>query len=378
MKSLTMLLATMLKELRQIVRDKRMMVLLLGVPAVQLIIFGYAVDLDVDDVPTVIVDRDQSPLSREHLARVLADGTLDPVGETRDLEQANALLQSGDAAAVVIVPKDFERDALAGRTGYIQVVLDGTDPNRASVAGSTVAEYFARQGRILAVAQMKRQQSTMRLPPTADVRSRVLFNPGLKSAIYMVPGVAAILLMLITTVVTAMGLSREREAGTLEQVLVTPMPGWVLIAGKILPFAAFGLFDFILALVVGPYVFDMPINGSVPLLFAATGAYLLVTLGMGLLIATLSSGQQQAFMGGFLFILPAALLSGIMTPVHSMPGWMQVLTLVNPLRHYAEVLRGVLLRGATAEELMVPLSTLASMGVIVFAASTYRFSKSMR
>jgi ABC-2 type transport system permease protein len=371
-------MAMIIKELRQIVRDKRMLLLLLGVPAMQLTIFGFAVDLDVDNVPTVIVDLDQSALSTRHLARLLADGTLRAVGETKDLGRANAMLQSGQAAALIIVPEGFERDAQAGRTGYVQVVLDGTDPNRANVAASTVAEYFARQGRAMAVERIERRGVAVRLPPSADIRSRVFFNPSMKSAIYMVPGVAAILLMLITTIVTAMGLSREREAGTLEQVLVTPMPGWVLIAGKILPFAAFGLFDFTLALVVGAYVFDMPIHGSVPLLFAATGAYLLVTLGMGLLIATLSSGQQQAFMGGFLFMLPAALLSGIMTPVHSMPEWMQLLTLANPLRHYAEILRGVLLRGTTASELWLPLSVLGLMGVTIFALSTYLFSRSMR
>ncbi|MFT5354962.1 MAG: ABC-2 type transport system permease protein [Polyangiales bacterium] len=377
MTSLTMLLAMITKELQQILRDKRMMLLLLGVPVVQLIIFGFAVDLDVDEVPTVIVDHDASALSRHHLARILADGTLSVVYETPDLDLADSMLATGEAAATIIVPEGFERDVIVGRTGYVQVVLDGTDPNRANVVGSTVSSYFLGEGRALAAERLRSRGVTRRMP-SLDMRSRVFFNPSLKSAIYMVPGVAAILLMLITTLVTAMGLSREREAGTLEQVLVTPMPGWVLIAGKILPFAAFGLFDFILAIVVGAYVFQMPIVGSVPLLLGATGAYLLVTLGMGLLIATFSSGQQQAFMGGFLFMLPAALLSGIMTPVHSMPEWMQVLTLANPLRHYAEVLRGVLLRGASAQDLLVPLSVLVLMGVSVFALATRRFSNSMR
>ncbi|HEY8428089.1 MAG TPA: ABC transporter permease, partial [Sandaracinaceae bacterium] len=178
-------------------------------------------------------------------------------------------------------------------------------------------------------------------------------------------------------VVTAMGLSREREQGTLEQILVTPVPSAVLILGKIVPFAFVGLADFGLALVVGGYVFGMPLSGDLVVLVGATVLYLLTTLGMGLLIASSSRSQQQAFMGGFLFMLPAALLSGIMTPIRSMPEWLQPFTLANPLRHYAEILRGVLLRGAGADELRVQLAVLAAMGVFVFSFAAFRFRRSI-
>jgi ABC-2 type transport system permease protein len=174
-----------------------------------------------------------------------------------------------------------------------------------------------------------------------------------------------------------MGLAREKERGTLEQILVTPVPPGVLILGKILPFALFGLVDFGLAMAVGSYVFDMPLRGDFVVLFTATILYLLTTLGAGLLISTLSGSQQQAFLGGFLFMLPAALLSGIMTPVRSMPEWLQPLTMVNPLRHYAETLRGVLLRGAGFEELWPQLLVLAVMGTAIFTLATARFRKSI-
>jgi ABC-2 type transport system permease protein len=191
----------------------------------------------------------------------------------------------------------------------------------------------------------------------------------------MVPGIASMLLLLITTIISSMGLARERERGTLEQIQVTPLPSGILILGKILPFAAIGLFDFLLALVVGAYGFDMPLRGSLPFLFGATALYLTNTLGMGLLISTISGSQQQAFMGGFLFMLPAALLSGIMTPVRSMPSWLAPWTLLNPLRHYAEILRGVLLRGASASDLSRQLLALSVMGLVICSVAALRFRK---
>ncbi|HJL17528.1 MAG TPA: ABC transporter permease [Sandaracinaceae bacterium LLY-WYZ-13_1] len=380
-----MLTAVMRKEVRQTARDRRMMALLVVAPLVQLFVFGHAVNLEVDDVPTVVVDRDDTHASRTHLRRLLADGTLTEVGRAPDAAEAQRWLEEGRAAVVIVVPSGFERDVVRGRDATVQAILDGSDPNRAGVAGAAVSEYFASESDGLARARLRRLAvaggaSSGIAPPSMselDVRSRVLFNPGLETAVYMVPGVAAILLMLITTIVTAMGLSRERERGTLEQILVTPVPSGVLILGKILPFAVFGLVDFGLALLVGSYVFDMPLRGDFVVLFTGTVLYLLTTLGMGLLISTLSGSQQQAFMGGFLFMLPAALLSGIMTPIHSMPGWLQPLTLANPLRHYAEVIRAVLLRGAGWSELPVPLAVLAAMGLFVFTFATLRFRRSV-
>ncbi|HKP55297.1 MAG TPA: ABC transporter permease [Polyangiales bacterium] len=375
---LFMLLAVMRKELRQTVRDKRMMVLLIAVPAIQLIIFGNAVQFDVDRVPTAVVDLDQTQLSRTHLRRVLADGTLRKVQETESTSQALRMLETGQAAAVLVVPYGFAKDAVRGRGATVQMVLDGSDPNRANVAAAAVAGYFAERSeeslRLRATQQANAQGRVSELP-NVSVRSRVLFNPALKTAIYMVPGISSMLLLLITTIVSSMGLARERERGTLEQIQVTPLPSGLLILGKILPFAVIGLFDFLLALVVGSYGFGMPVRGSMVFLFGGTALYLINTLGMGLLISTISSSQQQAFMGGFLFMLPAALLSGIMTPVRSMPGWLAPWTLLNPLRHYAEIVRGVLLRGASAADLSQQLLALTAMGLVICTVAALRFRK---
>jgi ABC-2 type transport system permease protein len=373
---LTMLRAVMLKELRQTLRDRRMMALLVAAPLVQLVLFGNAVQLDVDRVPTAVVDLDRSHTSRATLRAVLADGTLRAVRALDDTESALRLLETGEAASVLVLPPHFERDLVRGRSARVQVVLDGSDPNRANVAASAVSGYLAQENerRLRAgVAQQAHRAGRAPKLPDVSLRSRVLFNPALRSSVYMVPGVSAMLLLLVTTIVAAMGLSRERERGTLEQIQVTPLPAGVLILGKIVPFALIGLFDFILALVVGAYGFDMPVRGSLTLVFAATALYLTCTLGMGLFISTVSASQQQAFMGGFLFMLPAALLSGIMTPVRSMPAWLQPLTLVNPLRHYAEILRGVLLRGASAGELSTQLVSLTVMGLFVCAVAARRF-----
>jgi ABC-2 type transport system permease protein len=373
-----MLWAVMLKEIRQTVRDRRMMALLVAAPAVQLVLFGNAVQLDVDRVPTVVVDQDQSHASRTHLRRVLADGTLEAAGARTQAEPALRMLETGEAATVLIVPPDFERDMVRGRGAELQLVLDGSDPNRANVAAAAVSRYFAEQAESLARAQAARRAAALgqrAAAPEVAVRSRVLFNPALETSIYMVPGVSAMLLLLVTTIVASMGLARERERGTLEQIQVTPVPASVLMLGKIIPFALVGLFDFVLALVVGAYGFDMPIRGSLPLLFLATALYLTNTLSIGLLISTVSSSQQQAFMGGFLFMLPAALLSGIMTPVRSMPDWLSPLTLVNPLRHYAEILRGVLLRGASAPDLQTQLWALAAMGIAFCSIAAMRFRR---
>lgn len=373
--SAAMLAAVVQKEVRQTLRDRRIMALLVMAPLVQLIIFGFAVSFEVDDVPAVLVDLDQSHTSREDLRRLMADGTLVRAFERNTVVEAEQLIVQGEAAVAIVVPEGFERDVVRGRPATVQVIVDGGDTSRANVASSTLATYYGERGQTVVRERLAR--AGMRIA-TVRAESRVLFNPTLDTSIYMVPGVMAMLLLIITTIISAMGLAREREVGTLEQILVTPVSSGVLIVGKMLPFAVIGLIDFGIALVVGSIVFDMPLRGNMLVLTSATLLYLMTTLGAGLLIATFSRSQQQAFLGGFLFLLPAALLSGIMTPIRSMPQWLQPLTLINPLRHYQEILRGSLLRGAGVEDLTVQLMTLAVMGVLVLSFASFRFRRSLR
>ncbi len=365
------LAAVFRKEIRQTVRDRRMMFMLVVAPLLQTMVFGWAVNFTVDRIPTVVLDRDGTDVSRLHARRLLADGTLRRVRGARGPAEAEADLDAGRAAAAVILPQRFAADLAAGRPAEVQVVLDGTDPNRSVVAGATAAQYFGQVGE--AMARQKLAAAGLPAPAQLSLAPRISFNPTLESPPYMVPGIAALLLLIVTTIVTAMGLAREREMGTLEQVMVTPIRPVVLLFGKIAPYVVFGFVDVMLLVAAGTWLFGVPIRGPIPVLVTGTVLYLLTTLGVGLLISTISATQQQSFLAGFLFILPAVLLSGVATPIRSMPDWLQAITWVNPVRHYAEVMRSCLLRGAGFADLAVSLAALAVIGGLVFAAAVLRF-----
>ncbi|HYG69341.1 MAG TPA: ABC transporter permease [Anaeromyxobacteraceae bacterium] len=367
------LAAVFRKEVRQTIRDRRMMFMLIAAPLIQTVLFGFAVDFDVDEVPTVVVDRDGSAESRAHARRLLADGTLRRTGNAGAVPEAERAIDDGEAAAAVVLPPRFGADLLAGRPAEVQVILDGTDPNRATVASGAASRYFGEVGESLSRARL----ATASRPPVPEVAltPRILFNPELETPPFMVPGIAAMLLVVVTTIVTSMGLAREREMGTLEQVLVTPIrPLWLLV-GKMAPFVVIGLVDVALLMAAGTWVFDVPLRGNLLALLTGTLLYLATTLGVGLLISTISASQQQAFLGGFLFVMPAILLSGVMTPIRAMPDWLRPITLLNPLRWYAEVMRAVLLRGAGFADLWLQLTALAVFGAGLLALATARFHK---
>jgi ABC-2 type transport system permease protein len=371
--SLVQLLAVVRKEVRQTARDRRVMFLLVVAPLLQTVIFGFAVDFDVDRVPTVVLDLDRSPASREAARRLLADRTLVRSGAAGAGAEADELLERGEAAAALVFRPGFGADLEGGRTARVQVVLDGADPNRSGVAAGAVGRFF---GEVAAGEAGRRARAAGRaLPGAPALVPRIAFNPGLRSAPYMVPGVLVMVLLIVTTIVTAMGLSREREMGTLEQVLVTPIRPVVLLAGKMLPFLAVGLLDVLLVLSVGSWIFDLPLRGNLLVLLAATLLYLLATLGAGLLASTVSRTQQQSFLTGMLFIIPAMLLSGVVTPVRAMPGWLQQVTLLNPVRWFIEVVRANLLKGAGFADVWPRLLVQLALGVVILAVATMRFRK---
>jgi ABC-2 type transport system permease protein len=365
------LAAVFRKEVGQTIRDRRVMFMLIVAPLIQTVVLGAAVDFDVDRVPTLVVDRDASAESREHARRLLADGTLLRTGRAESAAEAVRDIDDGRAAAAVVLPPRLGADLLARRPAEVQVVLDGTDPNRAAAAAAAASGYFGGLGEALARERLRAAGRPE--PAQIAVVPRIAYNPRLKTAPYVVPGIAAMLLVIVTTLVTAMGLARERENGTLEQVLVTPIrPIWLLL-GKLLPFLVIGIVDVALLLAVGTWLFDVPLRGNLWVGLLGVVLYLFSTLGMGLLISTVSQTQQQAFLGGFLFVMPAILLSGVMTPIRAMPGWLQAITLLNPLRHFAEVIRGVLLRGAGLGDLWFQLAMLAIIGGAVMGLAAVRF-----
>lgn len=372
--SLITLVALIRKEFLQALRDKRMMAMILAVPVIQLVLFGYAANLEIQHVPTVVVDADHSPESRDFLSGLGADGTylLQTVADVRSAEDR---LRRGTASLAVVIPRGFGKHLAAGEPESVQVLLDGSDPSRAIGASGAVEQYVIQYGTRVALARV----AGLAVPAFGSVQlePRLLYNPGLKSRRFMVPGTAASILLIITTIITAMGLAREREVGTMEQLLVTPMSPLTLMVGKVLPYAAFGFLDEGIILVVGNLLFDVPLRGNVLVILLSSLVYLVATLGMGLLISTVSKTQQQALMGGFFVILPAILLSGFMTPIEAMPLWVQPITWANPMRHFLEIVRSVLLRGASLQEVRRPLGMLVVLGVTVMVVATLRFRKQL-
>jgi ABC-2 type transport system permease protein len=376
----TELMAVMRKELRQAFRDKRMAAMLLVAPILQLVVLGYSVDLEVDHIPTVVADQDRSVQSRELAAAFVASGTFERHADVLVPEDASRMLERGEAGAALLIPPGFSRDLQRGVPTQVQVLVDGTDPNRAQIASSAASQFLLDRaaGASLSALQLRAFSQGRELRP-AQVRlvPRVPYNPRLKSAVYMVPGVAAMVLLIITTIVTAMGLAREREVGTMEQILVTPLKPAVLLVGKCLPFALVGLVVVPGILTAGSYLFEVPIRGSLLVLFVGTLLYLMSTLGAGVFISTISRSQQQAILGGFFFLMPAILLSGFMTPIENMPWWIRPITYLNPVRYFLVIMRNCLLKGAGFAELAPQMAALALFGATILTVASLRFRKQL-
>lgn len=372
------LAAVVRKEVRQTVRDHRIMFLLIAAPLLQTILLGYAVNFDFEHIPTLVVDLDQSTDSRTHARRLLADPTMERLPGAPSVADASAQLKAGRAAAAIVLPRGLARDLLAERPAEVQILLDGSDANRAMVVANTAGRYFGLAAQDLLRRRLRPTglaPTGLAPPPAIEVIPRALYNPGLRTAPFMIPGVMTMLLVITTTVVTAMGLSREREMGTLEQVLVTPIRPVFLLLGKMTPFLVIGCFDVFMVLTAGVWLFDVPVNGPPAVLAAGTMLYLVCTLGVGLLISSISRTQQQSFLAGFLFIMPAMLLSGVMTPVQAMPAWLRTVTYINPVRYFVEILRANLLKGAGFSDLWWRLLALGGISCLILSVAALRFRK---
>jgi ABC-2 type transport system permease protein len=376
----TTLLTVIAKEYRQTFRDKRMVALLLVAPIIQLLVLGFAVNLEVEHVPAIIADEDRTPESRRFADALTAGDAFDRAGVVPSSRDAERMVARGDVPLAVVIPKGFQRRLTKGKPVAVQALVDGGDSNRAIVAQNAVAAFVMQraaadvQRRVREVAAARGRRVAI---PRVTVQPRILYNPTLNSQIYFVPGVAATLLLIVTMITTSMGLAREKEMGTLEQVMVTPIRPEVLILGKTLPYGLIGLIDLGLVIALGAWIFEVPIRGSLPLILFAGCLYMLTTLGVGLLVSALARTQQQAFMGGMFFIMPAILLSGFMTPVENMPQWLQPLSGFTPVRHFVEIMRGVLLKDAGFWDLSPQLAALAGMGLVVYASAAYALRRNL-
>ena len=355
-----------LKELRQVRADPRMIPVLVVAPILQLLIFGYAATMDVTRARVVVVDRDGSPASRALAARLGASDSFEVAGRADTADLAERRLLEGRADLSLTVPAGYGRGLAAGGDVGVQFLVDGTESTTASVgiAGATglLGALAAGEGGGPAGG--------------VEVRRLVLYNPDFRSRFFMVPGVLAIVLLIVTLVATAMAVVKEKELGTFEMLAVTPVSRLTLLAGKLLPFAAFGLLDSVIVLLISRYWFDVPVRGSVLLLLGVAFPWVLCTLGLGLLVSTISRTQQQAMMTAlFLVMLPLIYFSGFVFPVESMPEAVQPLTELDPLKHLMLVLRGTMLRGAGLRELWPPIAKLAAVGAVTFGGAVALFRK---
>jgi ABC-2 type transport system permease protein len=361
------------KEFLQIRRDLRMIPVIFVAPVVQITIFGFAVNTDVTNVPMVLVDQDKSATSRDLASRFVDSGYFDVVASEERADAAERWLAAGRAQMALVLPAGFGGDVVSGRTAALQVIVDGSDAASANIAlgyASSLAQAYGAQ-----------IQST-RLGPRAvatggvDLEPRVFYNPDLRSRWYYVPAVLAMILLIMTLLLSAMGVVREKEIGTMEQLIVTPIRPWQLLVGKLAPFAIIGVIQVFLVTAVATFGFKVPLRGSFLVLLGLSCLFLLSTLGLGLLLSTLVQNQQQAMMGAALaLMMPMILLSGLIFPIENMPRAIQLLTYAIPLRYYAEIIRGVFLRGSGLSVLWPQAAVLLAMGVAILTVASLRFRK---
>jgi ABC-2 type transport system permease protein len=374
------------KEFIQALRDPRMRGMLFIPPLLQLLIFGYAVNLDVDTATVAWMDQDRSTESRALFSYFAGSGHFNIAAAPTNEREMQRLLDQGRVEGVIRVLPGFARDVERGRPASVQVLLDGTNSNTASIiqgfASQTVARYSqdisGEQSRARMVGGTMSSGGPVSMPmPQIIADTRVWFNPDLKSRNYFIPGVVVNIIALVTLSLTAMAIVREKEIGTMEQLMVTPIRPVELILGKTLPFVLVGYWDLVLVVSAALLIFHVPFNGSFLLLLGASFAFLLSSLGAGLYISTISRTQQQAMMATTLLFQPFFMLSGFSFPIRNMPQGVQYLTYFNPVRYFMEIVRGIFLQGAGLDTLWRQVLALFGFGVIVLWLSVRRFHKTI-
>lgn len=356
------------KEFIQMRRDRLTLGMMVVIPAIQLLLFGFAIRTEVRNLPTVVVDEANSAQSRALAQRLFNTGNLTMLGAAPDRAAATHAIERGQARAALIIPPTFDADLKRGRTATAQLLIDAADPmaSSAAISSAVIASQLADAGIVRA--------SVIR---PVEVRVRPLYNPALESPIFIVPGIIGILLTLTMQMITAMAIVRERERGTLEQLVVTPISRMGLMLGKVLPFAIVGYVQMSVVLLLGYFVFDVPIRGSLALLYAVTSFFIIASLGFGLLVSTLVRTQVQAMQLSFFFIMPTILLSGFMFPRDAMPQFAKWLGGIFPITYYLEVVRSILLKGVGLNAIWPQVLILAAFAVALVTLSAVRFHKSV-
>jgi ABC-2 type transport system permease protein len=357
------------KEFVQMRRDRFTLGMMVGIPAIQILLFGFAIRTEVRHLPTLVLDESRGPESRALVQAMANTRNFDVIGEVSSRDALRRAIERGSAKAAIVIPPGFERDLKRGRQAQAQMIVDAADPlgSAAAISGASLA----------AAARSAALASGPARAAPLEVRIRPWYNPALESAIYIVPGVIGILLTLTMMLITAMAIVRERERGTLEQLIVTPISKTDLMVGKIVPFVLVGYVQMTIIVLLGRFVFGVPLRGSLVLLYAVTLFFIVASLGIGLLISTVVRTQVQAMQLGFLIILPTILLSGFMFPREAMPPAAQWIGAVFPITYYLRVLRGILLKGAGLGAVAPDAAIIAAFAVVLVALATLRFRKTI-
>ena len=349
------------KEFLELRLNPRLFGVVIVAPIIQLTLLGYAATTDVKDVPIVVADGDRSAASRDLVQRFDASRIFTVIGAVNTVNEIEPYLETGGAWLAVVIPAGFGSDLGAGRQPTVQVAADGTDANSTTVALGYATALIGGEAR-----------------GPIDPRIRVWFNPQLESRHFMIPGVLALVLLVVTANLAAMGIVREKEVGTLEQLNVTPLRRWELIGGKLLPYGLIGMVDVLLVVAVAVFWFQVPLRGSFLLLFAISMIYVLCTLGLGLFISTISETQQQAMMTAtFFFLMPMIYLSGFVFPIENMPAVIQMVTYLIPLRYFLVIVRGIFLKGVGMEVLWPQVAALSAWGIVVISLAVMRSRKTL-
>lgn len=362
------------KEFIQVFRNPKMKAIVLVMPLVQSMVFGYAVTTDVRQVATAVYDQAETPESRDLIDRFVHSGYFSVAAIVKNEREMNELIDYGKVAAVIRIPSDFSRNINSGTPAAVQIIVDGVDSNTAGV----VLNYAGHIIRNDAVELLRKQNGAMgQTSGQVNLQSRTWFNENLTSRNFYVPGVIAIIVMLVTLLLTSMSVVREKEMGTMEQIVVTPITSAEFILGKTMPSIVLGFVNMIFITLISVFWFDIPVRGSIATLFAANGFFLMTTIGVGLVISTVSDTQQQAMMSTFFFYFPAVLLSGFMFPIANMPAGVQFFTYLNPLRYFLVIIRGIFLKGVGVAVLWPQILALFVLGMLVLTLAVKRFRKTI-
>jgi ABC-2 type transport system permease protein len=369
------LLSLIRKEFIQIVRDPRTLAITFVLPIVQIFLLGYAVTNDVRNVPLAVLDQDRSWAARQLLDAYRAADYFHLDYDVDSEDELRRLIDGGQARAGLIIPPDYSTRIAGGETAQVAMIVDGSDPTVASTALSAATMIGQTKATNLLVerAASRGQSAVAQMP--VEVRTQVWYNPDLLSAYYMIPALIGLILMMMSVLLTSTSIVRERERGTIEQLIVTPLRSTELVVGKLTPYVLIAMIDMALVIGSGVLMFGVPINGSLPLLLLLSGLFLVSTLGLGLFVSTLANTQQEAMLTSMFFLLPAMFLSGFLFPLESMPWYLQAFSYVIPLRYFLVITRGIMLKGVAIDVLQTEVLALAVFAVVIMGGAALRFRK---